>query len=71
MARVCSAQGRPSPIRISNTLLPIEFETAMSPKPERHSKREHERDKEKGMETGREKKKRRCKEREGERKRNQ
>lgn len=33
MARVCRAHGRPSPTRISNTLLPIELETAMSPRP--------------------------------------
>ncbi len=33
MAKVWMAQGRPSPIRISNTLLPMELDTAMSPIP--------------------------------------
>ena len=40
MARVCRAQGSPSPIRISNTLLPIELDTAMSPRPERVKERD-------------------------------
>lgn len=35
MAKVWIAQGRPSPIRISNTLLPMELDTAMSPIPEK------------------------------------
>lgn len=30
---VCNAQGTPSPTRISNTLLPIVLDTAMSPRP--------------------------------------
>lgn len=30
---VCNAQGKPSPTRMSNTLLPIVLETAMSPSP--------------------------------------
>ncbi|TNN30561.1 hypothetical protein EYF80_059285 [Liparis tanakae] len=33
MARVFRAQGRPSPTRMSNTLLPMELDTAMSPIP--------------------------------------
>lgn len=34
MQSVCSAQGRPRPTRMSNTLLPMELEMAMSPRPE-------------------------------------
>ena len=34
MHRVCRHQGRPRPTRISNTLLPMELEMAMSPRPE-------------------------------------
>lgn len=33
MARVFRAQGRPSPTKMSNTLLPMELDTAMSPIP--------------------------------------
>lgn len=39
IARVFSAQGRPSPTRMSNTLLPMELDTAMSPMPD-HKERE-------------------------------
>ena len=34
MQSVCSAHGRPRPTRMSNTLLPMELEMAMSPIPE-------------------------------------
>lgn len=34
IARVFRAQGRPSPTKMSNTLLPMELDTAMSPIPE-------------------------------------
>lgn len=37
MQSVCSAQGSPKPTRMSNTLLPMELEMAMSPKPETFS----------------------------------
>lgn len=33
-ARDFNSQGNPRHIKMSNTLLPIEFDTAMSPKPE-------------------------------------
>lgn len=34
MQSVCSIHGRPRPTRMSNTLLPMELEMAMSPIPE-------------------------------------
>lgn len=46
MASVFRAQGRPSPTRMSNTLLPMELETAMSPIPANSSRKETDRMKE-------------------------